>query len=452
VGSFSGGRITSDAGGLLLREVENATGVLKQFSSCFSDYRDPVRIEHSVFELLAQRIYALCLGYEDLNDHDRLRHDPLLGLLVGKTDLLGGKRKHTRDAGVALAGKSTLNRLERTPEHTTSRYHKIHFDAAAIDRVFTKLFLDAYKKAPKEIVLDLDATDDLIHGSQEGRFFHGYYGGYCYLPLYIFSGKHLLCARLRPSSGDPAAGVVDELIPIVSQIRKRWPATRILIRADSGFARDTLMSWCEDQDGVDYVLGYRTNERLKRRIEKRAERMRRRCLVKKRPVRTFLNFRYRTKTTWSKKRRIVSKVEHLTKGANARFIVTSLSKDEIDARTLYEKVYCARGEMENRIKEQQLDLFADRTSTATMRGNQLRLYISSVAYILSSALRRIGLTGSRLANSYIGTIRETLFKIGALVEVTTRRVTIRMSSGYPYADLFNRVANTIRGYNHTIRC
>ena len=432
--------------------VERATGIIKRFADCFTDARDPARIEHSVYELVAQRVYGLCMGYEDLIDHDRLRRDPLFAALVGKEDVMGAERKQARDRGCALAGKSTLNRLEQTPLEASARYHKIGYDAEAIDRVFVELFLRSHEKPPNEIVLDLDATDDPLYGDQEGRFFHGFYGHYCYLPLYIFCGKHLLCARLRRSNIDAAAGALEEIQRIVGQIRSRWPKTEIILRADSGFARDDLMAWCEEQEGVEYLFGLAKNSRLKQRIAKPLERARRKSLVGHRAVRSFQNLRYRTRESWSRKRRVVAKIEHLLKGSNPRFVVTSLARQRIDARRLYEKLYCARGDMENRIKEQQLDLFSDRTSTATMHGNQLRLYLSSLAYVLTNELRRVGLSFTKLASAYVSTIRNTLFKIGALVEVTARRVVIRFSSGYPYADLFHRVVRAIQTHYQPLRC
>jgi hypothetical protein len=452
VGSFTGGHITSDAGALLLREVEKATSLVERFARCFKDGRDQARVEHSVYEMIAQRVYGLCLGYEDIVDHDELRRDPLLALLVGKRDVLGQSRKRVRDRGYALAGKSTLNRLEGTALGEPTRYHKITYDTEGIDRFFVDHFLRKHRKEPQQIILDLDATDDPLHGNQEGRFFHGYYGHYCYLPLYIFCGKDLLCARLRPSDQDAAKGSLEEVERIVEQIRTRWPLAQILLRADSGFARDYLMDWCERQERVDYLFGLAQNKRLNRRIAKPLGRVRRKSLVRRKAVRTFLNFRYRTKETWSKKRRVVAKVEHLVKGANPRFVVTSLSKEQYDARTLYEDVYCARGEMENRIKEQQLDLFSDRTSAASMRANQLRLYFSSLAYTLTEELRHVGLCVTQLAQACASTIRNKLFKIGAHIEVTARRIVLRFSSGYPYADLFRRVLRAIHSHYQPLRC
>jgi hypothetical protein len=437
--------MTSDAGGLLLRQIDSSIHLIDRFTSCFQDHRDPSRVDHSVRDLLAQRVFALALGYEDLNDHDDLRRDPLLATLVGKPDPIGCDRRRTRDAGMPLAGKSTMNRLELAVEDSPGdhRYHRITYDSKAIDDVLVDLFLDSHETPPDRIILDLDATDDPLHGSQEGKFFHGYYRCYCYLPLYIFCGDHLLCARLRRSNLDAAAGSDEELDRIIDRIRSRWSEVRIVIRGDSGFARDWLMSWCEKRD-VDYVLGLARNARLKRGIGKELEKARRKFVRTGKPSRVYRDFMYRTRKTWSRTRRVVGKAEHIADKANPRFVVTSLSKDEIDAARLYEELYCARGDMENRIKEQQLDLFSDRTSASTMRANQLRLYFSGMAYALLTALRRWGLRGTELARAQCGTIRTKLLKIGAQVSVSVRRVLIRMASGYPYADLFERVWQNLR--------
>src|SRR2546426_8941253 len=440
VARFDGGSITSDGGGLLLREVERRTGILRQFASCFMDHRDPRFIEHRVLELVGQRVYGLALGYEDLNDHDELRRDPLLATLVGKRDPTGAHRVRDRDVGKALAGKSTLNRLELTKEDAgpASRYKKIVIDGAAVDRLFVNVFLHAFQKAPRQIVLDLDATDDPLHGNQEGRFFHGFYGHYCYLPLYIFCGEFLLCARLRRSDIDASAGVVDELKRIVAQIRTKWPKVRIVLRADSGFCREDILAWCEGND-VDYLIGLAKNEVLIRNIEKELEKASKKFEKTGQPARLFKEFQYRTKESWSRHRRVIAKAEHLEKGANPRFIVTSLPSRQMGARYIYERTYCARGDMENPIKEQQLGLFADRTSTATMRANQLRLYFSSVAYMLMQSLRRLGLKYTALATAQCDTIRLKLLKIGAQIHVTVRKVWFRMASGYAYADVFEQV-------------
>lgn len=442
---FNGGNISSDSGGLLLRQVEQITGIIRQFAGCFTDYRDPDLTEHTVEELIAQRIYALALGHEDLNDHDELRNDPLLAVMVGKKDPTGKDRIRKRDKGKALAGKSTLNRLELTPvrANKSSRYKKITVNHRAVDAFFTDIFLQSYAKPPSTIVLDLDATDDPIHGHQLGRFFHGYYKNYCFLPLYIFCGEHLLCARLRPSDIDASAGSVKELERIVSQIRGRWPDVRIIIRADSGFCREPIMSWSE-QNGVDYVLGLAKNERLKKEIVEQMQQAKKLYEQTIQASRVYKDFEYQTLKSWSKPRRVIGKAEYMEKGENPRFVVTSLSADEFDAKILYEEQYCARGDMENRIKEQQLCLFADRTSAATMRANQLRLWFSSVSYTLLNALRRLGLKGTKLAKARCDTIRLKLLKIGAQIKLTVRKVWVSLSESYPYQQLFKQVYENLR--------
>ena len=445
VAHFNGGNISSDAGGLLLKQTEQATGIIAQFAACFTDHRDPDLIEHTVEELLAQRIYALALGYEDLNDHDELRNDPLLAVLVGKKDPAGKDRIHKRDKGKPLAGKSTLDRLELTPVRANkrSRYKKVTADRHAIDDFFTNVFLQSYDRPPSTIVLDLDATDDTVHGHQLGRFFHGYYKNYCFLPLYIFCGDHLLCARLRPSDIDASAGSVKELGRIVSQIRSEWPDVQIVIRGDSGFCRESIMFWCE-QNGVDHVLGLAKNERLKKEITEELQQAKELYEQTGQSARVYKDFEYKTLKSWSRSRRVVGKAEHLQKGEDPRFVVTSLSTEQFDAKTLYEEQYCARGDMENRIKEQQLYLFADRTSAATMRANQLRLWFSSVAYTLMNALRGLGLKGTKPAKAQCNTIRLRLLKIGAQIKVTIRKIWVSFSESYPYQQLFKQVYENLR--------
>jgi hypothetical protein len=445
IGKFDGGTITSDGGGLLLREIDRRQGILRRFSQCFIDYRDPESIEHTVEQLASQRVYGLALGYEDLNDHDLLRSDPLLGVLCEKEDPSGSSRKCPRDKGKALAGKSTLNRLELTglDAGEQSRYKKIVTRAEEIDNLFVDVFLASYCQAPDRIILDLDATDDPLHGNQEGRFFHGYYKSYCYLPLYIFCQDHLLCARLRPSNIDASEGTVKELGRVIDRIRKHWADVTILIRADSGFCRQEIMSWCEE-NGVGYILGLAKNSRLKEIIKEDlidAEIMYRKT---GKASRIYHDFFYRTRKSWNKSRRVIGKAEYLKKGANPRFVVTSISEREVDAADVYEQLYCARGDMENRIKEQQLYLFADRTSTSKMRSNQIRLYFSSVAYLLVSALRRVGLKGTKLAKAQCHTIRLRLLKVGAQVRVTVRKVWISWAEGYPFRDIFYQVFENIR--------
>jgi len=440
VARFDGGTMTTEAGALLLHQVEQRTGILRQFSACFTDYRRPERIEHRVSELVRQRVYGLALGYEDLNDHDQLRQDPLLAVLDGKADIAGEQRRRPQDRGKAGAGKSTLNRLELTPAaaNAQSRYKKIVLEEAAVDRLLVDLYIQAQPRQPDLIVLDLDATDDPVHGEQEGRFFHGYYREYCYLPLYIFAGEHLLCARLRGADRDAAAGAVEEVQRIVQQLRQVWPEVPIVLRADSGFCREALMAWCE-QAGVDYVFGLAQNQRLRKIIGRPMQQAKQQFEETGKAARVFTEFSYRTRKSWTRERRVIAKAEHLAKGENPRFIVTSWSPAQRPAQRLYEDFYCQRGEMENRIKEQQLALFADRTSTAYLRSNQIRLYLSSIGYCLLMALRRLGLRGTAMAQAQCQTIRLRLLKIGAQIRVSVRRIWIAMASGHPGAALFQQV-------------
>jgi len=446
VARFDGGQITSDAGALLLRPVEQRTGILRQFAACFRDYRKPELVEHTVSELVRQRVYGIALGYEDLNDHDQLRQDPLLAMLCGKSDLEGEHRRREQDRGKAGAGKSTLNRLELTKEDANqqTRYKKIVLNDQAMDALLVDLYIQAQPRQPQRIVLDLDATDDPLHGEQEGRFFHGYYGGYCYLPLYIFSGEHLLCARLRPSNIDASAGALEEIQRIVAQLRRVWPEVEIVLRGDSGFCRDAIMSWCEE-NRVGYVFGLAKNERLLKRVRKPIRQAHRQWKQTAKPARVFTEFRYRTRESWSRARRVIAKAEYLDKGENPRFVVTSWSAEHLEARRLYEEFYCARGDMENRIKEQQLALFADRTSTRWMRSNQIRLYFSSMAYCLMQALRRLGLAGTEMAKAQCQTIRLRLLKIGAQVRLTVRKIWISLAAGHPAASLFRQVFHNLTG-------
>jgi hypothetical protein len=427
VAAFDGGAITSDAGALLLGETDRAIRLTERFASCFMDARIPELVEHEVGTMVLQRVVGIALGYEDLNDHDQLRHDPVLAVLAGK---LAAKRADC----APLAGKSTLNRLELSrPEPT--RYHKVSHDAAAIETLFVDMFLEAHRRPPAQIILDLDATDDPLHGNQEGRFFHGYYDCHCYLPLYIFCGRHLLAAKLRRSNIDASAGAVEEIAWIVARIRRRWPKTRILLRGDSGFAREALMAWCE-ANRVDFLFGLARNERLEAAIKTELMRASLDSISTGRPARRFKDFTWSTLDSWSRSRRVVGKAEVTGGEANPRFVVTSLKPADIAAQYLYETIYCARGEMENRIKECQLDLFADRTSAGTMRANQLRLWFASMAYVLLCALRRIGLAHTQFADATCGTIRLKLLKLGALVRISVRRIKLAMTSACPWQDEF----------------
>ncbi len=451
LGAFDGGHISSDGGAVLLREVDARFGITQRLASCFTDHRSPELIEHSVLELVRQRVYGIALGYEDLNDHDDLKWDPLLALAVGKGDVEGKTRHRPADRGKVMASSSTLNRLELTPAGADrqSRYKKIVHHPEKLEALFVDAFLDSFKRAPKKIVLDFDATDDPVHGDQEGKFFHGYYGCYCYLPLYVTCGDHLLVAKLRTSDRDGADGSTPVLAYLVERIRARWPKVRIIVRGDSGFARDGIMAWCESHR-IYYLLGLARNERLLEKID--AELVQARDLYEQtgHASRVFTQFSYRTLKSWSRTRRVIAKAEHLSKGANPRFIVTNLPEDYAEPKTLYEKHYCARGDMENRIKEQQLDLFADRTSTHTMRANQLRLWFSSVAYVLMSALRRAGLKGTTLANATCGTIRLKLLKIGAQIKISVRRILIHFASACPYQEVFRHVWQNLQHY--PLRC
>jgi len=433
VARFDGGKITSDGGGLLLRETNRVTGLIPQLTQCFWDGRDARFVRYPVEQLVAQRVYGLALGYEDLNDHDELREDELLGVLVEKSD-----------PQEVLAGKSTLNRLELST-NGRDRYKKVVVDEEAVERFFVQMYLQSRRRAPRRIILDLDATDDPLHGKQEGRFFHGFHGCYCYLPLYIFSDDgYPLWAQLRRSDIDGAAGSKEAVARIVAAIRQRWPKAKILLRADSGFAREELMAWCESNQ-VDYVFGLSKNPRLIRQIEEALKQARLEFEQTGKPARRFCNFAYITRKSWSRQRRVIGKAEHLAKGSNPRFIVTSLSVQHDPARDLYEQTYCRRGDMENRIKEQQLALFADRTSSSRMKANQLRLWFSTAAYLLIHQLRRLGLKGTSMARAQCDTIRLKLLKIGAQIKISVRRILISLASGYPYERIFAQVyRNLIR--------
>jgi hypothetical protein len=435
VARFDGGTMTSDAGALLLRETDRRLNLLPRLAACFLDGRDPRLVRHSVQEMVSQRIYGLALGYEDLNDHEQLRQDPLMGVLAGKPEL----------AKEPLAGKSTLNRLELS-NGTPDRYKKITFWKRALDDLLVNVFLEAHSQPPQEIILDVDTTDLPLHGKQEGRFFHGYYDCYCYLPLYIFCGEYVLCGRLRRSNSDAAAGCLTEIERVVTQIRAQWPEVKIILRADSGFCRNEVMSWCEDHN-VDYVFGLARNQRLRRIIGRQMQQALEQWKQTGQPARVFTEFDYQVRKTktrgWNRARRVVAKAEHIDDKENPRFIITSLSPERWGAQALYEELYCARGDMENRIKEQ-FSLFADRVSADTMRANQLRLYLSVMAYVLVSGLRRLGLKETELAQAQVSTIRTKLLKIGAQVRVTVRKVWIAMACSYPWQSLYKQVWTNLR--------
>jgi hypothetical protein len=440
---FTAGHVSSDGGGVLLARLDRSHGYLQRFLTCFTDHRDPARLEHDLLGLLRQRTYGLALGYEDLNDHDTLRADPLLASLCGKADPSGQDRVRRQDRGQALSGKSTLNRLELTPAAATAaaRYKKIVADPDQIEAFFIDEYVRHLPQDTTRVTLDLDATDDPLHGQQEGRFFHGYYGGYCYLPLYIFDGDWPVLAWLRTSDREASAGALDKVKKIVAALRRRFPRVRIRLRADSGFCRDALMVWCEVND-VKYLFGLARNPVLERKLAPWLAQARQLSEAQGgAPARVFAEMTY-CPGTWHAPRWVIGKAEWTQGEANPRFIITN-DPLETPAQTLYEQDYCGRGDMENRIKEQQQDLFADRTSTESLRANQLRLWFSTLAYLLVNQLRRVGLAGTELARATCGTIRLKLFKIGALVQVSVRRVWVRLSSAYPWAALFGEVAQRL---------
>jgi Transposase DDE domain group 1 len=434
VARFDGGTISSDSGAFLLRETDRRLNLLPRMAGCFLDGRNQARIDHSILEMLSQRIYGLALGYEDINDHEQLRTDPVFGILAGREEL-----------DEPLAGKSTLNRME-LGAGAKDRYKKITFWKDALDELLVKVFIESHDNAPAEIILDVDTTDLPLHGKQEGRFFHGYYDNYCYLPLYIFCGEHVLCARLREANHDAAFGSLQEIQTIVAQIREAWPATKIILRGDSGFCRNQLMSWCEN-NSVDFVFGLARNQRLRKIIGAQMHAATQQWNQTGKPARVFSEFSYQTKKTkkggWDRQRRVVAKAEHIDGKENPRFVVTSLAGEAWAAQALYEELYCARGDMENRIKEQ-FSLFADRVSAETMRANQMRLYLSTMTYILVSGLRRLGLKGTELAEAQVSTIRTKLLKIGAQIRVTVRKVWISMASSYPWQKLYQQVWANLR--------
>ena len=482
VGQFDGGTITSDGGALLLRELEEKTGFLTSFAECFVDHRDPRYTQFSLEELLGQRVFGLVLGYEDLNDHEELRKDPLLATLTGRADPTGQDRPREQDRGKPLAGKSTLNRLELTPKGGPTRYKKIEYCEEQLEEFFLALFLRCQGAAPERVVIDLDATNDPLYGEQEGRFFQGYYNQYCYLPLYAFCDDFLLCAKLRTAEKEAAEGSLPMAQWLTARIQEQWPQTEILFRGDSGFARDNFMDWCETHPSgkVHYLFGLAKNPRLLKEIETELEiaeqeypayqqhlaqlreqltdagvtkgEIEQRLAKLDNPCRRYSEFRYSTLDSWTRDRRVIAKAEYLGDKANPRFIVTSLPLKEGSPRTLYEELYCARGDMENRIKENQLCLFADRTSTQLLRSNQLRLWFSSVAYMLFVLIRRYGLRGTQHQRAQCDTIRNKLLKIGAQVVVSVRRVSVRLASSYPFKDLFVTVFRNLQRMPDYVTC
>ena len=443
--AFDGGHISSDGGLLFVRELLERLPLLDRLAECFTDHRDPTRVEHSVRELLAQRVLGIILGYEDLNDHDRLRSDPMLALAVGKADVTGAARPRARDRQAPLASRSTLNRLELAGPNIAEgeRYKKICFDEVAVQRLLVEHFIDAHPEAPEALILDIDATDDRVHGNQEGRHFHGHYGEYIYMPLYIFADGFLLSATLNTAERAPGSLALEDLERVVAELRARWPDVEITIRGDSGFCRDEIMKMCEDNEGLHYVLGLAQNSRLREEVADAMAEARVMLEETGESARVFHEFSYKTRDTWSRERRVIGKAEALVGRDNPRFVVTSLPAERHDAQALYEELYCARGEMENRIKEQQLGLFADRTSAQTLRANQLRLWLSSVAYVLLHELRRLALPGTELEKAQVSTIRTRLLKIGALVKVSVRRVAVSLSSAFPLQRLLRRAVERL---------
>ena len=459
--NFKGEPVTSDAGLTLISELDRKREITSRLASCFKDYRNPNKILHPVHNLIAQRIYGLIMGYEDINDHETLRHDPIFALAVGKVI-------NSEEKSFTLAGKSTLNRLEHCPEEISSRqdsrYHRIEYDAKSIETLLVELFLEAYKKPPRRIILDLDVTDDLIHGNQEETFFNPYYGGYCYAPLYIFCGKHLLAAKLRASNLDPAAWGLEELQRVIKIIRSRWTNVKITIRGDSAYSREEIMTWCESETDIDYVFGLPQNSRLLQMSQSIKYRASQEYSRKIQPVfelfeslfpgtpnlKTdaaafidnsvwYCSLNYQTLDSWSRSRRVVVKVDYSHEDVNTRFVVTSLPVNKIPPGQLYNQKYCPRGNMENYLKEQKLDLKSDRTSTHTFEGNQLRLWFASIAYILMNAMREKCLVNTEFKNATIGTIRTKLLKLGAIINISRRRVLITISNFYPYKDIFAEI-------------
>jgi hypothetical protein len=426
---FSAGRVSSDGGALLLREAEGRIGPIQRLAACFTDRRGPDRVGHRLGHRLAQRIHGLALGYEDLNDHERLRHDPLLAVLSGK-----------REIDQPLAGKSTLNRLERPGG--AERHHQIDYEPEKIDALLCDLFIESHTAPPEQAVLDLDATDIPLHGHPPERFFHGDYGSYCYLPLCLFCGDQLRCARLRPSGQDAARGALDEVARIVGQLRLKWPQVKIVLRADSGFCREEPMAWGE-QNKVDFLLGLARNSRLRKIVGKQRQEAKLEPGTTGKPARVFAEFDDKTKKSWARERRVVAKAESLDKGENPRFVVTSPTPDRWPAREVYENLCCARGAMENRVKER-MSLFADRLSTEERKGNQLRLHLSALAYTLVEALRRLALKGTEWAQAQVDTIRLKLLKIGAVVKIRARRVPLELSSTYPWKHLYTQAFEALR--------
>jgi len=449
---FTAGDLSSDGGVLLLRQVDHSLGLSRALAGCFRDTRAAGYVDHSVPQLLAQRLYGLALGYEDLNDHAFLRRDPLLATACDKLDPLGRDRFNPAFRGAALAAPGTLNRLELS-NHKATRCHKLAHDPRAIEGCLLTMGVRCLPKHAREVVLDLDAMGHRVHGAQEGRHFSGYYDDYGYLPLYVFCGEVPLWAPLRTADQDGAAGTVPALEKIVAAIRRRCPQARIIVRADGGFCREEIMAWCEGQPDVYYCLGLGKNPVLIDRLapalfDARA----RHCLTGAPSTRIFTEFEYQTQKSWSRARRVIGKAEVSAAGDNPRFVVTNLPAggfpDDGDPTRfapaqLYENFYCARGEMENVLKQQVLDLEADRMSTHYLASNQLRLWLATLAYLLLERVRAIGGAGTELARATAGSVRLKLLKVAAVVRVSVRRVQVQLSRAWPFQDLYTRCARAL---------
>jgi len=450
--AFDGGHLSSDGGLLFVRELENRVKILKRFAGCFYDHRDPGYVEHPVEDLVKQRVFALACGYEDVNDHDHLNSDVLLALACGKADPEGRSRIRARDRGKALAGKSTMCRMElggTKKEPHKDKYKKIVLDFEKAEKLLLDIFEESLKDVPDELVLDLDATDDPLHGNQEGAFFNGYYKAYCYLPLYIFCGDHLLLARLQTSDVDPAKAGMTAIRKTVRELRRRFPKTRLILRGDGGFCREELMDLCESPM-MDFVFGLPKNKRLEKLLESAMSESREKFQPDGEAVRTFSEFSYKPLETWEHPRRVIGKAEINDKGENPRFVVTTMKPEKWEPKELYEDFYCARGDMENRIKEQQLGLFGDRLSTSWIKSNQLRLFFSSFAHTLFRALREDGLKGTRMEKAQCWTMRTQLMKIAVRITLSVRRIKISFPTPYPYKEMFHQVLRQIRQV--PIRC
>ncbi len=461
VADFSGGQITSDGGLILVAQIDQHYRISERLGECFEDQRDPTRVQHALSDLIAQRLYGLVQGYEDLNDHEQLRHDPMFGIAVGKLE-----SEHPRCA--PLAGKSTLNRLEQAMhvagDLSEQRYVKFRVKPEEIKYLLVELFMEQMADEPKQIILDMDVSDDPVHGTQEQGFFNGYYNHECYAPLFIFCGRHLLAAKLRASNVDPAAGAVEELQRIITQIRTQWAEVVIIVRGDSAYGRDDIMRWCEAQANVEYVLQTFTwglEQRAKAAYEQQSQQIASALepffaptdlqveldrLVP--PQVWYQSLTYRTTDSWSCSRRMVCKITYDAKGTRRHFVVTSFATERVSAGKLHADYYCPRGEMENRIKEHQLDLFSDRTSTHDFESNQLRLWFSSFAYVLMQALRQHALVQTELADAQLGTIRLKLLKLGAQIRISVRRVVIALSSSWPGQSLFHLVYQQLQQLPH----